>query len=102
MGDKVKSEICLAQGNRENELSKEEKYAKVVKVYLSEVYKISLYLTKDEEKADKMCIKVFTDFYDIFETMISFEDSYNENVIKSEAVLRHLTCMILKKIRQQQ
>lgn len=101
MGSNEESELYPTKGSCKKELTREEKYTRIINLYSNDVYKICFYLTKSKEEARNLTIKVFVEFHESFESVINFEADDLGNEIKSTQILQHLTCMVLKKLKTQ-
>jgi len=79
----------------EHRKTKEEKFGALYQSYISDIYKVCLYLTKDEEQAQEIAKQTFVNFYDHFENVSSecvfaylvnmakgFAHSYQKNDIR--------------------
>ena len=55
----------------EHRTTKEEKFGVLYQSYISDIYKVCLYLTKDEEQAQEIAKQTFVNFYDHFENVSS-------------------------------
>ena len=95
-----KSEMSLVRENTKRELTKEEKYTRVIDICLADVYKVCLYLTRDGDRASMITKKVLLDFYNNFETMIDFDSDNFEQEIKSKRIRSYLTRIVLKQIKK--
>lgn len=80
----------------------EEVYSKIIERYSKDVYKICFYLTKDKKEAGDLTIKVFLDFYDVYESVIGTGTENIEERIESTEILRILRSMIPDKLKAQQ
>ena len=96
-----KSEISLVQENTKRELTKEEKYARVIDNCLADVYRVCLYLTRDDDRASTITKKVLLDFYNNFETMIDFDSDNFEKEIKSKRIRSYLTRIALMQMKKE-
>ena len=96
-----KSGISWTRENTMQELTKEEKYSKVIDICLKDVHKVCFLLTKDNEKASVLMEKVLVDFYDIFEVMIDFDSTDIEKELESKRILSYLTKMAIKQFKKE-
>ena len=55
----------------EHKTTKEEKFGVLYQLYIKDIYKVCLHLTKNEEQAQEIAKQTFVDFYHHFEKVSS-------------------------------
>lgn len=69
-GNPVKYEIITKRMSIvEHKTTKEEEFDVLYQSYVGDIYKVCLYLTKNEEQAEEIVQRTFVKFYDYFENV---------------------------------